>query len=284
MKKEYNIIDLIQLLLKNKFIFLIMGISSLIISIVVSYNLPVYYKSTSILYPYNPEAYDPRNIDRATSPYGSSFDGDRIMAIAESRDIHHYIIDKYDLIKRYNIDKKDVMADVKVREIFNENLSISENQYSAIEISLMDFNPDTAAIIVNDIVSKIDDLNKKPLLEMNKKIFETNERVINEKYNGIDSIQKLKTRIYNNTNVQQTDILVLEAMNVLSELNTSRKRLELIKNNLTTINVIQHAEAINKKASPKRLIIIVISVTISLFITFLVLLSIDLYNRNTELN
>ena len=42
------------------------------------------------------------------------------MALAESRDIQRYIIDKYNLVDRYEIDKSDVMADIKVREQFVE--------------------------------------------------------------------------------------------------------------------------------------------------------------------
>jgi hypothetical protein len=134
MKKEFTVIDLIQLIIKKKLLFILIGSSVFVISIIISFQLTVYYKSTCILYPFNPEAYDPRNVDKATTPYGTSFDGDRIMAIAESRDVQKYIIEKYHLIERYNIDKNDVMADFKVREEFVGNLSISENEFSAIEM------------------------------------------------------------------------------------------------------------------------------------------------------
>jgi hypothetical protein len=280
MKKDFTLLDTIRLVIKNKKLFIITGCSVFIISIIISLMLPVYYKSTCILYPFNPEAYDPRNVDKAATPYGSSFDGDRIMALAESRDIQRYIIEKYNLTERYKIDKSDVMADIKVREQFVGNLKVVENEFSAIEISFLDKNPDTAAFIVNDMVAKIDNLNKKPLVEISQKIFESYEKVVKEKYNGIDSLQKIMYKGNNKTD--PSDIMSLEMLRAVTDLNTARKSLELIKSDFSTLNIIQPAESIAKKAYPKRLYIVVVSVTISLFLTFLVLITIELYKRSVE--
>lgn len=282
MKKDFTFLDTIRLVVKNKKLFIITGCSVFVISVVISLLLPVYYKSTCILYPFNPEAYDPRNVDKAATPYGSSFDGDRIMALAESREIQRYIIDKYNLVDRYKIDKSDVMADIKVREEFVGNLKVVENEFSAIEISFMDQNPDTAAIIVNDMVSKIDDINKKPLVEISQKIFESYEKVITEKYNGIDSIQKFLNKGNAKADASHSDIISLELLRTITDLNTARKSLELIKGNFSTLNIIQPAESIAKKAYPKRSSIVIISVGISLFLTFLVLLTKELYTLSVE--
>ncbi|WP_299255264.1 hypothetical protein [uncultured Cytophaga sp.] len=284
MKKEFTFIDLIQLILKKKLLFIYIGSSVFIISLIISLLLPVYYKSTCILYPFNPEAYDPRNVDKAATPYGTAFDGDRIMALAESREIQKYIIDKYHLTKRYNIDTTDVMADIKVREKLLSNLTISENQFSAIEISLLDTSPDTAAFIVNDMVAKIDDLNKKPLVELSRKIFESYEKVVLEKYNGIDSIQKLMRALNVNSKESRSDFFTLETIKTITDLNTARKSLELIKNDFSTLNIIQPAEPIAKKAYPKRLYIVLVSTIGALFLTFLFVLMIELYKRATQLD
>ena len=282
MKKDFTFLDTIRLVIKNKKLFILTGCSVFVISIVVSLLLPVYYKSTCILYPFNPEAYDPRNVEKAATPYGSSFDGDRIMALAESREIQHYIIDKYNLVDRYKIDKTDVMADIKVREKFVGNLKVIENEYSAIEISFLDQNPDTAAIIVNDMIAKIDDMNKKPLVEISQKIFESYEKVIAEKYNGIDSIQKVMANLNTKNDVSHSDIMSLELLRTITDLNTARKSLELIKGDFSTLNIIQPAESIAKKAYPKRLYIVVASIAIALFLTFLILITKELYKRSVE--
>lgn len=275
MKKDFTLLDIIRLVINKRKLFILVGSSVLVLSIVVSLLLPVYYKSTCILYPFNPEAYDPRNVDKAATPYGSSFDGDRIMAIAESRDIQHYIIEKYNLLDRYEIDRSDLMADIKVRERFTGNLKVIENEFSAIEISFMDQNPDTAAIIVNDMVSKIDDLNKKPLMDINQKIFESYEKVVSEKYHGLDSIQKMMRD-------SRSDVLSLELLRTITDLNIARKSLELIKSDFSTLNIIQPAESIAKKAYPKRAVIVLTSVGISLFLTFLVLITKELYTLSIK--
>ncbi len=282
MKKNFTTLDTIRLIIKNKKLFIIIGSAVGVISLIVSLLLPVYYKSTCILYPFNPEAYDPRNVNKATNPYGSSTDGDRIMAIAESRDVQYYIIKKYNMIERYDIDTTDLMADIKVREEFIGNLKVIENEFSAIEISFLDQDPDTAAIIVNDIVSKIDDLNKKPLVDISQKIFESYEKLIEEKYAGIDSIQKLVDILDFKNDFTRSELISIELLHTITELKTARKSLEIIKNDFSTLNIIQHAEPIAKKAYPKKAFIIITCIAISLFLTFLVVVIKELYRLTVK--
>jgi hypothetical protein len=281
MKKDFTLLDTIRLIIKNKKLFISVGSSVFVISLIVSLLLPVYYKSTCILYPFNPEAYDPRNVDKGSTPYGSPFDGDRIMAIAESREIQRYIIDKYNLVNRYDIDTTEILADFKVREKFIGNLRVSENEYSAIEISFMDQNADTAAIIVNDMVARIDEINKKPLLEISQKIFRSYEKLKLEKFNAIDSAQKVISKM-NHNEASHPDIMSLELLRTITDLNTARKTLELIQGDFKTLNIIQPAEPIAKKAFPKRLYIIIASVVFALFITFFVLIIRELYRHSIE--
>lgn len=279
MKKDFTALDIIRIITKNLRLFILTGSSALVLSIIVSFLLPVYYKSTCILYPFNPEAYDPRNVNKATNPYGSTMDGDRIMALAESREVQYAIIKKYKMFDRYDIDKTDLIADVKVREKFSSNLKISENEYSAIEISFYDVSPDTAALIVNDIVQKVDELNKKPLVDISQKIFESYEKLISDKYEGIDSIQKLVDHLDFHTNFTRSEIISMELLHTITELKTARKSLELIKQDFSTLNIIQPAEPIAKKAKPVRTLIVLGTVAATLFITFLILLISEFYKQ-----
>jgi|GEM_PF-1378147 len=284
MKRNLTVLDIIRLVSKNTRLYLLTGGAALVISVIISLMLPVYYKSTCILYPFNPEAYDPRNVDKAATPYGTTFDGDRIMALAESRDVQNAIVKKYNLLNRYKIDKSDPIADVKVRETLNSNLKISENEFSAIEISFFDVDPDTAAMIVNDIVAKVDELNKKPLLDLNRKIFESYEQAVAEKYEKIDSLQK--TFVFDYTDPKYTrnrsDIFSIELVSTMSHLNSARKSLELIRSDFSTLNIIQPAEPIAKKAKPQRTLIVLISVFATLAITFLVLLIMEFFKISIE--
>ena len=272
MKRELTIIDIIRLFTKNTKLFILTGSAALVLSVIISLLLPVYYKSTCILYPFNPEAYDPRNVDKAATPYGTTFDGDRIMALAESREVQNSIVKKYNLLTRYKIDPTDPIADVKVREKLSSNMTVSENSFSAIEISVFDTDPDTAAMIVNDIVAKVDELNKKPLIEINQKIFESYEQIVAEKYQDVDSLQQAFDKIEVKSAKNRSDIFSMEMVSSMSDLKAARKSLELIKSDFSSINIIQPAEAIAKKAKPQRSIIVIVSVVATLALTFLVLL------------
>jgi hypothetical protein len=272
MKKNITGLDILNLIIEKRKLFIITGSSALVISLIVAFLLPVYYKSTCILYPYNPEAYDPRNINNATNPYGSAMDGDRIMSVAASRDVQMYIIKKYNLMKRYDIDSSKRLAKVNLLEEYNQNLTIRENDLSAIEISFMDQDMDTAAMIVNDIVYKVDQINKRPLLEMSQKIFLTSEKLIREKYNGIDSIQEIIDATDFKNNFTRSEIISSELLHAIVELNTAQRNLDLIKQNFSTMNIIERAEPVAKKAKPQRISIIIGTVLATMMITFLVVL------------
>jgi len=129
------------------------------------------------------------------------------------------------------------------------------------------------------MVAKIDGMNKKPLVEISQKIFESYEKVIVDKYNGIDSIQKATGF---KSDDSRSAIMSLELLRTITDLNTARKNLELVKSDFSTLNIIQPAESIAKKAYPKRLNIIAASVAISLFLTFLVVIAMELYKRSVE--
>jgi len=272
MKRELSIFDVVALVIRSKKIFLYTGIASILISGIYAFVLPVYYKSTCILYPFNPEAYDPRNVNKATNPWGSSMDGDRIMALAESREVQDLIINKYHMMDRYDIEPTDKLADYKVREEFIGNLIVQENDLSAIEISFYDLNPDTAAFIVNDIVAKVDSLNKKPLVDISKKIFESYEKLIQDKYEGIDSIQKIIEKIDFKNNFTRSEIISTELLNTILELKIAHKSLELIEQDFSTLNIIERAEPVAKKAKPKRLLVILGTLSVVMIVTFLVVL------------
>jgi len=282
MKKDFTVLDILRLITQNLKLFLITGTFALVLSIIISLTLPIYYKSTCILYPLNPEAYDPRNVDKAATPYGTTFDGDRIMALAESREVQNSIIKKYNLLDRYHIDKTDPIADFKVREKLTSNLNISENQFSAIEISIFDVNPDTAALMVNDIVAKVDELNKRPLIEINRKIFESYEQIVAEKYQDVDSLQQAFDKVEVKSAKNRSDIFSMEMVSSMSDLKSARKSLELIKSDFSSINIIQPAEPVAKKAKPQRAIIVLISVFATLALTFMVLLIVKFFKLSIE--
>lgn len=276
MSTQISGITILNLIRKKSKLLALVGITSFILSAGVSLILPVYYKSTSTLYPYNPEAYDPRSVWRSNNPYGSSADADRIIAIAKSREVLNYIAEKYNLMHHYGIDPTDKLVKVTLTSTFEGNLSIVENDLSAIEISFFDTDPDTAAMIVNDIVHKTDEINKKPLIDISQKLFEATEKLIREKYNGIDSIQKILDVINFNKNYTRSEIITSELLHAVTDLNSARNNMNLIQKDFSTMNVIERAEPVAKKAKPQRLLIVLVSVALAEVMAVLVLLLVAL--------
>src|ERR1700751_1640952 len=97
--KNYSLIDVIKVLLKWKKIIIITVSAAVVISIIVSFLLPVYYKSTSIFYGYDLRGFDPRNMiaEEPLDIFGGEQDTDRLLSIGKSTGLENMIIKKFHL-------------------------------------------------------------------------------------------------------------------------------------------------------------------------------------------
>ncbi len=66
------------------------------------------------------------------------------------------IIEKYDLMKHYEIDPEGKYPRTELMEQFKSNINFSLTEYMAVEISVMDVDPEMAANMANDISNLVD--------------------------------------------------------------------------------------------------------------------------------
>ncbi|PHI20749.1 hypothetical protein CEQ90_06780 [Lewinellaceae bacterium SD302] len=133
-------------------------------AIVISLMLPTYYQATTSFLAINPDRLDPFVMggygNTKTPLYGNRNDIDRIMAIAESNELVSYLIDKYDLYERYEIDTTSPKADLYVRRKFFSLYEVTKTALDAIVIDVEDKDPFVAANLANDARNQIDAIGK----------------------------------------------------------------------------------------------------------------------------
>ncbi len=209
--------------------------------------------------------------------FGTGDDADRVITIGNSSLITNYIIEKYNLIDRYEIDRNGAYFYIKATEKFKDNYKLSEDDRSAISVTIYDENPDTAAIIANDIVSQLDFYNRKPMIESNSKQLDKFKTDLQAKYSTLDSLSKKASGGPKKLSDSEKDMLSIEMINTYSDMKEAETRLSILEQDFKTLYIIEKAAPVIKKAKPVRWLVVSITVAGTLFLYLIGLILMDQY-------
>lgn len=88
--------------------------------------------------------------------FGKEEEAEQLLQILNTDEIRDSIIRKYDLMQHYDIDTDGKYAKTELYRTFASNISFRRTEFMSVEISVLDTDPDTAALIANDIVVLLD--------------------------------------------------------------------------------------------------------------------------------
>jgi hypothetical protein len=272
--------------------------AGLVVSIVVSLLLPNYYKSTEIFYPYSLESLDPKNIisEEVAEVFGKNSDVERLKQIGSSGQLTGYMVWKFDLYKRYDIDPQSQLGGYYVFKKFQSNYNIIKNDMGALEVSVMDKDPKIAAVMASEVVKYLDSVNKQSFLENNAKIYNALEITLNQKYkeltgledalkgnNGENGDELTVHSILAKKSSSEVDAKLME--NLLQTIDLKEKFTQIkafLAGNFKTIFIIEKATPSVVKAKPVRWLIVVASTFLTFFLTIIALLLIEFYKSNLK--
>ena len=271
---DINFITLLDIIKKGKKYFLIVFLVTFVLSAVISFLLPVYYASTTVLFPLNPKSYDPRSkFSSNMEIYGTVEDVNRTIALAESGIIRDHIKEKYNLAKHYDIDPSDIKNAGLLEKEYSANLEVKETNKGAIKIIFYDKNADTAAAIVNEIVSTINTINKKVIEDAIVKQYATYQKVLVEKYSGLDSLDKILSGMRAvDKNDPNREVNSMEMFHAYTRMKETEMSLQSIRDDAQTLLVIEKAVPNWKKEKPKRMIIVALACAGTFIMTLFFLL------------
>ncbi|MGZ5282433.1 MAG: Wzz/FepE/Etk N-terminal domain-containing protein [Bacteroidia bacterium] len=202
-ESDFNFAGILAFLLRYKWPILgatlVAGILAAIFSM--PFFIPPKFESSVILYPSTTNSISKAILSSNPADkmdvlaFGEEEEAEQILQILQSDDITRRIIDKYNLMDHYRIDKDGSYPYTKLVKKFQKNVNYRRTEYMSIEISVMDENPDTAAHMANDIAALVDSTKNKvqrvraqQAFEIVKKQYEEKEAFID---NMVDSLQKL---------------------------------------------------------------------------------------------
>lgn len=126
------------------------------------------YKSTVTIFPTTtnsisktllPQEFAGRSQD--ILEFGGEEQAEQLLQILNSDEIRSRIIKEFNLIHHYHIDTNGAYTQTKLYNTFDDNISYRRTEYMSVEINVLDTDPDTAAMIANEISDLLDEVKNR---------------------------------------------------------------------------------------------------------------------------
>ncbi len=162
--ESFSAIKLVIFLWSKKKILIGVTLVAAIAAIIFSapYFIPPKYKSTVILFPASTNSIskallgDNQGYKQDLLQFGEEQDAEQLLQILNSSKIRDRIIQKYHLMHHYDINPKDKYKRTLLNKEYASNITYRRTENMAVEITVLDINPDTAALIANNIAALLD--------------------------------------------------------------------------------------------------------------------------------
>jgi capsular polysaccharide biosynthesis protein len=163
MSKDQNIS---VILFKEKKIILFSIIAAIILGVVVTFLIPKKYSSFAIIYPANSNSLN----DVTNNPdFGYEIHADRLIQLIESQIIQDSLVNKFDLLTYYELDKMKPDWRYKLNEFMARDIDINRTRFLSIVITVTTKDPDLSANMANYITQTVD-IVKENILKENTKM------------------------------------------------------------------------------------------------------------------
>lgn len=149
-------------LFKWRKLLIIICIAAVVISAGISLLIKNKYVSTVVIFPTSTNAVSKALISSQYGAkedimaFGEDEDAEQMLQILNSNEIRQRIIAKFNLLEHYDIDPDSKYKNTKLYQTYNDNISFNRTEYMAVEIRVVDTDPQMAADIANEIANLYD--------------------------------------------------------------------------------------------------------------------------------
>jgi tyrosine-protein kinase Etk/Wzc len=308
-KKEtaynFNSVDLLIYIWKKRFILAGVGLLAGIASIIISLLITPMFQSSVIMFPASSASVSKDLLSQNYSGrqnvhgFGEEEQAEQLLQILNSEPVRSRIIQKYNLMEHYEIEKDSKYPLTQLYEQYTSNINFRLTEYMSVEVSVMDRDPDYAANMANDISDLVDTVFNSMKKERAREAFRLVERAYLESEAQLvalrDSMNLLSGQVSANmstsgdpTNnlvraISENGALYITMMNmvraetqVVAELSLRHKEARLeADQNLPHKFVVEKAYPSEKKAYPKKSLIVIVSTFASILFALIVLIIMD---------
>lgn len=227
----------------RKWIIIIVSLT-IVASAVVSLLIREKYRSTAIIFPAKSSTVvlgEMLNPSQSITAIGEEEEAEQLLQILNSSEIRDYIIGKYNLLKHYDIDEESDFAYTNLIREYNSNVTCQRTRHNSITIDVLDYDPDTAALIANDIARLVDSTKNRMIRERSFESFE----VIKKEYN----------QVLEDLEIMRDSLMKLSKLGVIANAEGQAKLIEaynnaLVQRNQATIDALAKQLEANRNFSP----------------------------------
>jgi len=154
---------LISLIQNNIRILFLVGFLTIVLSSIVAlFAIEEKFKSSVVIYPTTTSSvsqallveHNPYRKD--VLEFGEEEQAEQLVQVLNSDEMRDSIVSRFDLFNHYEINQEDVYANTIMNDLYGQAISIKKTKFSAIEISVLDKDPEVAANIANEYLVLID--------------------------------------------------------------------------------------------------------------------------------
>ncbi len=210
MAKHYpdlSIAGLFSLIWRHRKFLSILGGATIILAAIVSLLLTEYYRSHVIIFPAytNSIFLNESSIRRGNiSDFGEEEEAEQLLQIINSDEVMQKVIIKNDLYAHYRIAKDEKYSRSKIRQKYRSYVTAKRTKYNAIDVSVIDTDPQIAANIANSIAEFTDSVKNQMIRERAR----TSMPMLDDEF----------TRLHSTFETVNGELDRLQAMGIVSEL------------------------------------------------------------------
>tara|TARA_B100000579_G_scaffold402216_1_gene385281 strand:- start:3156 stop:4154 length:999 start_codon:yes stop_codon:yes gene_type:complete len=159
----FDFIWLIRLIKNNiRTLFLVGFLTIVLSSIIALFAIEEKFKSSVVIYPTTTSSvsqallveHNPYRKD--VLEFGEEEQAEQLVQVLNSDEMRDSIVRRFDLFDHYEVNQEDVYANTIMNDLYGQAISIKKTKFNAIEISVLDKDPQVAADIANEYLVLID--------------------------------------------------------------------------------------------------------------------------------
>jgi LPS O-antigen subunit length determinant protein (WzzB/FepE family) len=147
------------------------------------------YKSSAVLYPAN------------LSPYSKETPTEQMVQLLNSEDVRDSLVKELRLFRHYGIDPVNGYPRYEIMKRLSENISVSKNQYEAIEVDVIDEDPKMAQRICQSLIHFMDIKAISLIHTRALEVAEMNRRNMENEKKVLDSLDLAITTLRDSTGI-----------------------------------------------------------------------------------
>ena len=302
---NFNSVDLLIYIWKKRWILLGVGFLAGVLSIVISLTITPMFNASVIMFPASSASISKELLVQNYSGrqnvhgFGEEEQAEQLLQVLNSEPIRTRIVEEYDLMEHYEIDPEGKYPMTELFETYSSNINFRLTEFMSVEISVMDKDPELAADIANDISDLVDTVYNDMKKERAREALRLVEREFHEAEANLvtlrDSLNMLSGQLSRQVNrggdptnnliraVSENGALYISMMNLVRNeaqivaglsLRYKEARLEA-EQNLPYKFVVERAFPPEKKAYPKKSLIVIVSTFATLLLALILLIVID---------